>query len=856
MAFGLKYSGRYQKSGNTYKVELFKRDYVGSETEITNLMPDPVLIKRRSSGKDNNEAVVLGSELEFNFYSSAADASQFDDIYTGDWKDWQVFYYRDTTIIWQGWIQPENLTREYITDQYELRVSASDGLADLKDIEYLNFSTGVAYEDRVDILDTVKRVLNHTEIALDFKIQLGIEETLMTAGTLALSNITHDSTRLSKTTDGRTKQESCFVTLEEVLRPFGVEFFQAEGYWWIQSKSERNSNVFEYDYATLTQQSKTLTDVSIDITNYDFKNRGELQQFKPIKHHETTFQDKNLANNVIVNGDFGTNSDWTPSGLTSFNITGGEGVLVDSSGTGYIQGADFSLTSIPSNATITISWKSKNTSQTPSGDPFYSPIIVCKLFYDAVEVSPSTTSNYFLFEGAEYVTHETTFPVSIDDANYRVRFYLEKNVTLYTSVTVKIDDVVSSANWSIVGSVTTDITHRVTNDDITASSLTESEIFFGDSAQDDDLGALMKSGVRTSSWDRYGKTDGETLQVLNGLEKVVNSSAYKDYLRLHIMDVDDNIKLYERLKINSTYYRINSYTRAHNDRSLLVEIEEIITSDPTYSSSTYILDSVAGVSTTESQSSGSGAVINDAVTSNNLAWSSNKINNELNGKEDTIAANTYEPYDLAIVKSDEAETITSEWTFDRSAQNIILKGQAVGDSATPYLRYKDSAGTNLAYIGYPSASTGHLYVNNQRTGGSLILRTNDTDRMTINSAGAATFASTVLSSSTITATNFIDSSDKRLKKDVENLCNCYLKKFDKIKPIQYRLKKGDDSLQFGVIAQDIEKLYPNIVDNVEDGYKGVNYRSLAMITLAKVQAQQKEIDAIREALNRLEEKIK
>ncbi|MCH8170036.1 MAG: hypothetical protein IIB07_02750, partial [Bacteroidetes bacterium] len=200
---------------------------------------------------------------------------------------------------WTGWIKPENLTKDYILDQYELSVSATDGLADLKDVEFNNFNTGNPYVDRATVLVSVRRILEHIEILLGFKIQLGVYETvLMTNSQNAIEKATIDSLRFTKIVDGREVQKNCFLVLEEILRTFGVVMFQSEGFWWIQSKRERNSNVFEYNSAG-TLQSTTLIDVSYDITNFDFRGGNSLERLPPIKQFETTLKNKNI--NLYLN---------------------------------------------------------------------------------------------------------------------------------------------------------------------------------------------------------------------------------------------------------------------------------------------------------------------------------------------------------------------------------------------------------------------------------------------------------------------------------------------------------------------------------------------------------------------------
>ena len=189
-----------------------------------------------------------------------------------------------------------------------------------------------------------------------------------------------------------------------------------------------------------------------------------------------------------------------------------------------------------------------------------------------------------------------------------------------------------------------------------------------------------------SSWKRYGETETLKMQELAGLIQLTDNSVYKDYLRLSIKDVDDNIEGHKYLLIQSKTYRIINYTKNHYDRTLDVELEEVITTDPAYTKKIIPLSSIDGASTQGSAQSVSASdpssLINDGLTTAVNTWSSNKINSELSGKEDSISANTYEPYDLAIVKSDESETIQQNWTW---GSNTITAGNFI-DASDFYLK--------------------------------------------------------------------------------------------------------------------------------------------------------------------------
>jgi hypothetical protein len=61
--------------------------------------------------------------------------------------------------------------------------------------------------------------------------------------------------------------------------------------------------------------------------------------------------------------------------------------------------------------------------------------------------------------------------------------------------------------------------------------------------------------------------------------------------------------------------------------------------------------------------------------------------------------------------------------------------------------------------------------------------------------------------------------------------------------------KKDNKKHYGFIAQDIEKIYPELVNNNEVGYKTVNYIELIPLLLSKIKDMQKEIDNLKEHLH-------
>lgn len=106
--------------------------------------------------------------------------------------------------------------------------------------------------------------------------------------------------------------------------------------------------------------------------------------------------------------------------------------------------------------------------------------------------------------------------------------------------------------------------------------------------------------------------------------------------------------------------------------------------------------------------------------------------------------------------------------------------------------------------------------------------------------GAKTFTSAV------TGTNgFYDTSDIRLKSNVKEIeLNS-----EKIRLCEF--DKGDKH-SYGVIAQEVEKLYPSTVQEGKEGYKVVNYNEILTIKCAELEAENK---ALKDRLNRLEQSL-
>jgi hypothetical protein len=96
----------------------------------------------------------------------------------------------------------------------------------------------------------------------------------------------------------------------------------------------------------------------------------------------------------------------------------------------------------------------------------------------------------------------------------------------------------------------------------------------------------------------------------------------------------------------------------------------------------------------------------------------------------------------------------------------------------------------------------------------------------------------------INANSFAYSSDKALKKDIEIIPDA-LSKVNKLEGISFKWKKDDERTNLGLIAQDIEKVFPEVIHtDRETGLKSVEYGNLVSPVIEAIKELTKKVDKL------------
>ena len=104
----------------------------------------------------------------------------------------------------------------------------------------------------------------------------------------------------------------------------------------------------------------------------------------------------------------------------------------------------------------------------------------------------------------------------------------------------------------------------------------------------------------------------------------------------------------------------------------------------------------------------------------------------------------------------------------------------------------------------------------------------------------------------VTADSFISPSDKILKENINPIKEEKAKQLLSLTPVEYNLKiDPNKKLHNGLIAQEVELFFPELVQQGSMGYKQVNYVEMISIIISQMKNMQTEMDCLKEQICQL-----
>jgi len=319
------------------------------------------------------------------------------------------------------------------------------------------------------------------------------------------------------------------------------------------------------------------------------------------------------------------------------------------------------------------------------------------------------------------------------------------------------------------------------------------------------------SGITTTS------INGTTNRVVKftGSTTIGNSSIFED--SSGNVGIGSDIPT-ERLFLNSGNLRIPSTS---STGGTIVSGSDLFLHRGRSNDNVYIGKNAGNLtSTTSSENIGIGTNVLNTITSgdNNLGLGNNTLSNLTTGSNNTMvgyragennngSGNIYLGYDAgrSINKSNELHV-------SNSSSYTILYGQLIGAVAADY---------------------GTLGVNTQSYGGNGIVEVYDPGSIGVSVWGQ---------------TDIVAFSDERTKTDITKIDDA-INKIKRINGVTYKRVDLTDTRRYaGVIAQEIEKVLPEVVHENTDGFKSVAYGNLVSLLIEGIKELSGEIENLKEEI--------
>ena len=130
-----------------HRCEIYNDTFVGDSTEVQGS-----LSLTKASTKDTLEAIRGGGlkiDLEANSLLS------FNDLYSENESEYSVKYYRDSTLMFYGWLSPEGLIESFVDEKWIISLDCTDGLGFLNNLSYVENATGLTFSGKQSALEII-----------------------------------------------------------------------------------------------------------------------------------------------------------------------------------------------------------------------------------------------------------------------------------------------------------------------------------------------------------------------------------------------------------------------------------------------------------------------------------------------------------------------------------------------------------------------------------------------------------------------------------------------------------------------------------------------------------------------------
>lgn len=296
------YKDKYFIDRNEYSLKIQK---LVSPNEI--ILPVEINGKITHSYQSKNDLfdTIIASNLRLSLESSIN--LTLEDLYSEEEKTYRVILYRNNKEIFIGFLKPDGIYEDYVSDKWQLEIECFDGLSTLKNISFLN-DNGIAFSGRKSAINIIYNCLKKTGLDLPINVncQIYYPDGFNDYENGVLNAIYLNTERYYQTSN---EPMDCENVLQSILKVFNCTIIQMNGEWWIYRSIDliEDTHFAKYiDGVFALQQISYYPRISLGSQINDFDiihcNSNQKKSISPSVQAYRIFYEYGAANNVFSNG--------------------------------------------------------------------------------------------------------------------------------------------------------------------------------------------------------------------------------------------------------------------------------------------------------------------------------------------------------------------------------------------------------------------------------------------------------------------------------------------------------------------------------------------------------------------------
>lgn len=233
--------------GNSVRVNIYKKLFAGSATEIESAGYAPVQLQYQNGGTDDYKFYQTRS-LTAVLAFTATENFEFSQFYTNDERMFKVEIIKENIKQFVGWMIPDSCTEPFNAPPYTVSIRATDGLGALQKVSYpLPILTNIDF--RQSFLDIIAFALDGTDLNLNIHTIDNLYEQKNNNG-LNDDPLAQNKVDPLRFTTGNSIN-TCFEVLQELCELRQAFIAQVDGAWHFVRTNELSNAVVRmrvYDY--------------------------------------------------------------------------------------------------------------------------------------------------------------------------------------------------------------------------------------------------------------------------------------------------------------------------------------------------------------------------------------------------------------------------------------------------------------------------------------------------------------------------------------------------------------------------------------------------------------------------------